>query len=110
MPKFPPIPIRVASHLLFVFYNLLITLTFILLTLIIFYFPLLQSSMPDDSPMTPRVFHNDAQRTSPLLQRQTWAPEPDRLTNAASINTVKWEPPPIREPCLFLTLYPLLFI
>ena len=34
-----------------------------------------------------------------------WAPEPDRHTNAASINTEKWEPPPIRDPRLFLTPY-----
>ena len=59
------------------------------------------------SSVTPRVSHNDAQRTSPLLQCHKRAPEPDRHTNAASTNTVKWEPPPIREPRLFLPFIPL---
>ena len=84
MPKFVPIPFRVASHLLYIFYNLLITFTFVNLTLFIFCFPLPHQSMPDESPVTPRVSRNDAQRTSPLLQCHKRAPEPDRHTNAAS--------------------------
>ena len=70
--------------------------------------------MPDDSPLTPRVFCNDAQRTSTLLQCHTWAPKPDRHTSAASNNTVKWEPPPIMNrvcssPFIPLYLYEYLY-
>ena len=49
----------------------------------------------------------DAQMTSTLLQCHNRTQEPDRHTNAASINTVKWEPPPIREPRWFLIPFPL---
>ena len=66
--------------------------------------------MPADSPLTPRVSHNDAHRTSSLLQCHKRAPEPDRYTNAALINIVKWEPPPIREPRLFLPLSPFIYM
>ena len=56
MPKFPPIPFRVASHLLYIFHNILITLNFCYLTLIIFCFPLFPSMDADQSLLTPRVF------------------------------------------------------
>ena len=40
--------------------------------------------MPDDSPKTPGVFHNDAQWTLPLLQCHKRTPESDRQTNVQS--------------------------
>ena len=63
-----------------------------------------QSIVTDSQSLYTKVQRTDH------LQCHIRAPEPDRHTNATPINIVKWEPPPIREPRLFLTLYPLLFI
>ena len=72
--------------------------------------------MPDDPPleakhssMTPRVFTPRFKGLITFAMPHTGTRARSSY-HAASINTVKWEPSPIREPHLLLTLYPLLFI